>query len=71
MSVLQDGPTGEDVDGNSTKGTLKSYDAVVFEILKVSPEDFAVSTFNNFTSELKNTILKSSKVLSVAVKVAL
>ena len=49
MVCLQRRDSSESLDGVSSaskrlNNSMKSYDAVVFDVLKVSPDDFAVST---------------------------
>ena len=42
FSSLFQGGSQEDLDRRSSIPRMKSYDAVVFDVLRVSPEDFAV-----------------------------
>lgn len=51
---LQDSSSSESLDGRSLD-SAKSFDAVVFDMLKVTPEEFAVSLYNKCSSPYLST----------------
>lgn len=46
---FQDSSSSESLDGRSLD-SAKSFDAVVFDMLKVTPEEFAVSLYSKYSS---------------------